>query len=208
MPRITEEASRARRTEIVNAAESLYQTLGYRDITMAQIAGELSFGRANIYNYFQCKDEIFLALLQREYELWERDLATLRDHAETLDDDGLAAGLAASLQKREQMLRLVVMNLYEIEENSRPGNLTAFKRTYLRAIDTLASLLRACKPQWDETRIDRFLFAFLPFVYGVYPYAHATDKQRAAIEAAGGTFPDTSIYELVEQFVRKMAADD
>ena len=207
MPRITEEASRARCAEIVNAAETLYQTQNYRDITMAQIAGKLTFGRANIYNYFQCKDEIFLALLQREYTLWEQDLAALRDSIGALDGEALAAGLAASLQKREQMLRLLVMDLYEIEEGCRPDNLTALKRVYLHAVDTLESLLRACKPQWDETQVDRFIYAFLPFVYGVYPYVHATDKQRAAIEAAGGTFPDKSIYELVEQFVRKMTAD-
>lgn len=208
MPRITEEESNARRTEIVDACETLYRTLSYRDITMAQIAEGLSFGRANIYNYFQCKDEIFLALLQREYELWASDLAALRDGRDALDDDGIARGLAASLQAREQMLRLMAMNLYEMEENSRLENLIAFKRVYRAAVDNLRGMLEKYKPRWDGEHIDRFLYSFLPFMYGVYPYAHATDKQLAAIEAAGAPTPGLSIFELADRFVRKMVSDD
>ncbi len=41
---------------------------------MTQIASRVSFGRANVYNYFQSKEEILLALLQREHELWAQGL--------------------------------------------------------------------------------------------------------------------------------------
>lgn len=45
---------------------------------MTQIASRVSFGRENVYNYFQSnfqsKEEILLALLQREHELWAQGL--------------------------------------------------------------------------------------------------------------------------------------
>ena len=48
MPRISKEESAARRDEIIDACAALYDARGYHDITMAQIAEGVSFGRANI----------------------------------------------------------------------------------------------------------------------------------------------------------------
>ena len=134
MPKITKEESDARRAEIIDACEALYRSESYHDITMTQIAAKVSFGRANVYNYFQNKDEILLALLQREHELWADDLASLRESGMTLEDESLADGIAASLEKRTQMLKLLAMNLYDIEQNSRLESLVAFKHAYKRQV--------------------------------------------------------------------------
>ena len=57
-----------RREEIINACEHLYQTMSFKDITLKDISKETTFSRPTIYNYFQTKEEIFLALFEREYE--------------------------------------------------------------------------------------------------------------------------------------------
>lgn len=69
MPKISLEAVDARRDEIIAACETLYQTMGFRDVTIKDIAKCTSLSRPSIYNYFETKEEIFLAILQREYEL-------------------------------------------------------------------------------------------------------------------------------------------
>ena len=48
--------------------------MGFKDITIRDIGARTSFTRTSIYNYFQTKEEIFLALLQREYEAWIEDV--------------------------------------------------------------------------------------------------------------------------------------
>ena len=63
-----------RRNEIIDACERLYQTMNFKDITIIEIGKATSFTRTSIYNYFKTKEEIFLALLQREYELWIEEL--------------------------------------------------------------------------------------------------------------------------------------
>ena len=63
-----------RREEIVNACEKLYQTMSFRDITLKEIGREVPFSRPTIYNYFRTKEEIFLALYEREYVRWNADL--------------------------------------------------------------------------------------------------------------------------------------
>ena len=68
MPKGSEELTHARKEEIIDACAALYETMGFRDITIRDIGAKTSFTRTSIYNYFQTKEEIFLALLQREHE--------------------------------------------------------------------------------------------------------------------------------------------
>lgn len=207
MPRITKEESLARRNEIIDACEALYQAESYRDITMTQVAAKVSFGRANVYNYFQCKDEILLALLQREQELWAADLEALAARASSLSDDELADELAKSVQAREQMLKLLAMNLYDMEQNSRLENLVEFKHAYKRTVEALRRVLAAAKPRWDGDRRDLFAFAFLPFLHGVYPYVFHSDKQLAAMDEAGVTQPPLTTHAVTRALALKLLQD-
>ncbi|MBR1418158.1 MAG: TetR/AcrR family transcriptional regulator, partial [Synergistaceae bacterium] len=51
--------------------------MSFKDITIREIGNLLPFARPTIYNYFKTKEEIFLALLQREYELWSDELTAM-----------------------------------------------------------------------------------------------------------------------------------
>ena len=73
-----------RREEIINACEQLYQTMSFKEITIKEISGVTSFSRPTIYNYFQTKEEIFLALFEREYDRWNEDLSALLENNEAL----------------------------------------------------------------------------------------------------------------------------
>lgn len=70
MPKGSEQLTNARKEEIINACAKLYKTMNFKDISLKQISLETTFTRTSIYNYFQTKEEIFLALFQREYDLW------------------------------------------------------------------------------------------------------------------------------------------
>ena len=65
MPRGSKELTQSRKEEIINACAQLYETMNFKDITLKEIGKKTSFSRTSIYNYFQTKEEIFLALLQR-----------------------------------------------------------------------------------------------------------------------------------------------
>ena len=40
------------------------------NVILKEVGKVTSFNRTAIYNYFNTKEEIFLALMQREYDLW------------------------------------------------------------------------------------------------------------------------------------------
>ena len=83
-----------RREEIINACEELYKKENFKDITLKQIGEKTTFSRTSIYNYFQTKEEIFLALFQREYEKWIEDLNKIYEKNERLMIEELADKLA------------------------------------------------------------------------------------------------------------------
>ncbi len=65
MPKGSPERTAARKEEIINACEKLYQAMSFKDITLKEIGNATSFSRPTIYNYYQTKEEIFLALFER-----------------------------------------------------------------------------------------------------------------------------------------------
>ena len=204
MPRGSEELTIARKDEIIDACASLYEEHSFRDITIRDIGEKTSFTRTSIYNYFQTKEEIFLALLEREYTAWEEDLRKSLLCEEILDASAFAEGLARTLDKRGCMLKLLTMNLYDMEGASRLENLVSFKEVYKRAMTTLSDGLRTNFKDMNDSRVQGFLYAFFPFLFGVYPYTSVTDKQKEAMDLAGIRAPEHSIYELVRAFAEKL----
>lgn len=90
MPKGSKELTVSRKEEIITACEELYKAMSFKEITIKEIGNATSFTRTSIYNYFQTKEEIFLALLQREYERWPghtiKDIKKLCKGAETVCD--------------------------------------------------------------------------------------------------------------------------
>ena len=201
MPKGSPELTASRKEEIINACEKLYQTMSFKEITIRDIGAVTSFTRTSIYNYFQTKEEIFLSLMQREYELWAAEVNTLAEEHNTMSANDFAAAMAHSLEKHEQLLKLLAMNHYDMEDNSRPERLTEFKVAYGASLDAV----RACvKKFFPETDCESFIFVFFPFLFGVYPYSVATQKQLDAMREAGMEFKMHSIYEIVYSCVRKL----
>lgn len=207
MPKGSEERTNARREEIVNACAALYETMSFKEITLKEIGRQTSFTRTSIYNYFQCKEEIFLALLQREYQAWERDLEAMRQGHDHMSAAQFASELARTLERRGRMLKLLSMDYYDMEANSRMEELAAFKVTYGAVMRAVARCLETFFPQMAQEDIQGFLYAFFPFLFGIYPYTVVSEKQRQAMEQAGTSYVVLSVYEITRSLVEKLLGD-
>lgn len=204
MPKGSVELTNARKTEIVNACEKLYQTMSFKEITIKEIGAATSFTRTSIYNYFQTKEEIFLALLQREYELWIAGLKDMMERHKELSVDEFAREMARLLEERSQLLKIMSMNHYDMEENSRPERLSEFKVAYGEALRTVRACLDQYFPQMADGDKQNFIYTFFPFLFGIYPYTMVTEKQRAAMEKAKVDYVFMTIQEMAASCIRKL----
>ena len=204
MPKGSPELTSARKEEIISACRKLYETMSFKDITLKEIGKQTSFTRTSIYNYFETKEEIFLALFAQEYELFAEDLDRLLEQREMLPPDELSSELAHALERRPLMLKLLSMNLYDMEANSRMERLVEFKKAYGESSAAVDRCLKKFVPGLTEENRQTFLYAFLPFVYGVYPYTVVTEKQRLAMKEAGIPYVYMSTYEMAYTFIRTL----
>ncbi len=204
MPKGSPELTAARKEEIVNACEQLYQTMSFKEITLKEIGKVTSFTRTSIYNYFQTKEEIFLALYEREYERWNEELERILIDNELLTREELADKIASSISNRDQLLKLLSMNNYDMETNSRPERLVSFKRAYGESMKNMCRLLSKFCPEKSVQDIQNFIYVFFPFMFGIYPYTAVTKKQREAMKEADVDYVYQSIYEITNNCLLKL----
>ena len=204
MPKGSPERTAARKEEIISACEKLYQTMSFKDITLKEIGSETSFSRPTIYNYFQTKEEIFLALYEREYDRWNIELTDILENNDTLTKKQIAEKIASSIANRQQLLKLLSMNNYDMEANSRTELLTSFKVAYGESMKNVCRILTKFCPEKTVQEIQNFIYVFFPFMFGIYPYTTVTDKQRDAMKQANVDYVYQSIFEITNNCLLKL----
>ena len=203
----TPEIVAQRREEIVGACEQLYQTMNFRDITLKEVSKVTSFSRPTIYNYFQTKEEIFLALYEREYDRWNADLEEILKSDRKYSGEKLADLIAKSLEKRAQLLKLLSMNNFDMEENSREELLASFKGAYGKSLDNFRRILEKHCAWMTEQDIQQTMYIFFPFMFGIYPYAEVTAKQRQAMTEAEVDYQYQTIYQITYNCLIKLLSN-
>ena len=204
MSRGSQKLTEARKEEIINACAKLYEEKSFREITLKEIGAATTLTRTGIYLYFETKEEIFLALLAREYDAWSEEMREVMEKNETMDRGEVAAVLAGTLTGHPRLLRLLSMNLYEMEANSRPERLTEFKVSFGASLKTVDQMIEKYLPEMGAAGRQEFLYAFFPFIYGIYPYTSVSEKQRDAMEQAGIPYVYQSAYDLTCRCLKKL----
>lgn len=200
MARISKEESLRRRDEIIDVAQALYKEMPFKEINVKEIGSRLSFTRTAIYTYFDNKEEIFLVLLEREYLQWEKDLQAILEQ-ENLTREDFAKEVAESLEKRLLLLKILAVDMASLDAESRMEPLISFKEVYGRSLDLVEKLLEKHFPDRSKNENYSFIFAFFPFLYGVYPYTEVTEKQKMAMMEAKVPYHYMGVAEMIENAI-------
>ena len=79
-----------------------------------------------------------------------------------------------------------------------------FKRAYGASIEAVRGCLVKFFPDMDAKARQNFLYAFMPFLYGIFPYTTVSAKQRQAMSDAGLNFVYMSVYDLAYNHIRAL----
>ena len=159
MPKVSPEYLERRREEILAGARRAFARYGFEGATVRRIEAETGMTRGAIFHYFTSKEELFVALAERDSER----LATL------LEDQGLAGVVRAIASEDPEWLGtyLEVMRLARID----PGFRALWEQRRNRfdeeigagtRRDRRAGNLRKDVPSWA---VARFLGIFLDGVF-------------------------------------------
>ena len=126
---------------------------------------------------------------------------------DSLSREELSEKIASSIANRQQLLKLLAMNNYDMEANSRPELLVSFKVAYGNSMKNVCRLLERFCPDMSVEEIQNFIYIFFPFMFGIYPYTSVTDKQREAMKEAEVDYVYQSVYELTYGCLIRLLSD-
>ncbi len=105
MPKVTDEHKQRRREEILEGAQRAFARHGYEGATVARLEEEIGLSRGAIFNYFESKEALFVALVARSsdrfVDIWlERGYRSLLEAVAHEDADWLAVQVEAARRVR------------------------------------------------------------------------------------------------------------
>src|ERR1019366_6213140 len=115
--------SEFRRTEIVDAARSVFARKGFERGIMDEIAKEAGIAKGTIYLYFRSKEEIYRAVLHHDMQLLKKSTLEQIDAAKNLKDKIRVFILARleSAEARKEFFRIM---------DTESGSLSFARRQY------------------------------------------------------------------------------
>ena len=191
-----EEQKKIRRQQIVDAAASLYAEVGYDKVTFSKIGKKVSFTRLNLYNYYSCKEDIFLTLLLQDR--WN----TLEDARKTFsgevtDRDAFCLAWAEMLLRHQRMMALFSIANTVILKDASSEMHKRFRLEISQITGELVKLVRELFPAFTQEQAELFVACESSYAMTLYP-ASLEYKERMHIEifkdVGSGTRDFVSLY--------------
>lgn len=126
----TDEQKEERMSQIKKAADELFKSMPYTEITLSTIAEKLDWSRANLYKYVTTKEEIYLEITQDRMTEYLNSLLTVFPEGCKFTPETVAEIWTAQIVSHEDYFRYVAFLLTIIERNVTVERLTIFKKTY------------------------------------------------------------------------------
>lgn len=171
-------------TQILDAAERLLAQLGYRKMTMDDIAKESGISRRTVYGYFNSKEQVILGTMDRIAARVTARLGELSDKSESAVNR-LRQMLIDRVRLRGDSVRPYAKALEEIASALRPQYLARCARYFHAEAAVIASVLRQGERSGElavssPLAMARLLIlstnAFLP--HGLSPQQSLTDEKQ------------------------------
>jgi AcrR family transcriptional regulator len=162
-----------RRRDIMNATASLFQEHGIAGVSLTGIAKEVGLSKSNLYRYFESREDIFLSLLEADYENWcelgEKLLAQLGPDADHRD---VARVLAEMAVAHPRLCQLTVVLPAVLQQNISKEVYARHKRITLVLGNRMGNALHAALPKLSIREAFVFQRYMHALVSGLWPMAN------------------------------------
>jgi AcrR family transcriptional regulator len=169
----SKEQKKERKEEILNAASELLQRDGLDNVSLNGIARHAGVSKANIYRYFESREDIYLHLAQKAFEKWTADVEhRLAPLAGSDDEEAVARALVASLETNPTFSSLMAVMAGVLERNVTVEAVVAFKTAGLDLLLRLNNALQVAIPSLSPEQARQFMTIFHILVTGIWPASH------------------------------------
>jgi len=186
----TESQKRTRSASILDAALALLRLKPLHAITLSDIAKNLSFTRANLYKYFESKEEVYLALLADRITECGRDARGRLPTQQEITSNGRVTSFTAYwvelLSAHAEMLTLLSVAGSILEKNCSDRILVQSKRAMAEAIDRdFVFSLMTFFPGREQDAYRSLISHLVILANGLHSACGLSEEQRALLTQEG-----------------------
>jgi len=117
---VTDEQKSEKTNQIRTAAEDLFETEKFSNITIEKIAKKAGTAKGTVFIYFKTKEEIFLSIAEKEIAKWKKylieSIASVRVNDKKISVESLCDILISSL-KNNSFIKLISILDDTLEQN-------------------------------------------------------------------------------------------
>jgi AcrR family transcriptional regulator len=133
----------ARREQLLAVAAELWTEKNFASITMFEVASKAQLAKGTTYLYFQTKEELLLALLERELQAWFLELGAKLSTKKSFTPKEFAQLMTKSLVQRQAFMRLICIQSSILEHNIGLERALEFKTFLLEHALNAATLIES-----------------------------------------------------------------
>lgn len=186
--------------QIKQAAIACFDRTPYHEITLAQIAAQTVFTRANLYKYVGSKEEIYLLVTEDELAAWVADLS--QAVATPLSAAAFAQTWAHMMASHHRLMKLLAILFPVLERNASYERLVAFKQAFAATSRQLFTLLARQFPSWSSHQCEHFVRLQTQFSLGAFEMADTTEAQRQALREADLPYEPSDFETSMTEFLQ------
>ena len=199
-----DDACRARREEILDAATDLFAQHGYNDADTQALADRLKIGKGTIYRHFHCKKDLFLAAVDRVMRRMQEAICI---SAEEIGDplDRLAVTLRAYLDffaNHPKYVELLIQERALFRDRETPTYFAYRERNFARWQEVYRSLI--AEGRLRDLPAERITMVVGHLVYGTM-FTNYFAGQQASSETQAREILDIVFLGILSDEARRQA---
>jgi AcrR family transcriptional regulator len=201
-----------RRADLLKAAATLFDTVPYAKITIAEVAERAGLSKGTVYLYFESKEELFLALLEELLFAWHDAFDERIDAApgELSTDDLLRMFAEVSFGQGPTLSRLIAIVSGVLEHNVSFEAAARYKRRLWTHMTRTGAKLEARWPHFRPGEGFQFLGHLALFIIGgrqLVDTAPVVGRVIDEFDLKGFRFDfDSELYALLQNHLRGLAS--
>jgi AcrR family transcriptional regulator len=207
------EQKEQRRLALLDAAARLFEQQPFDEISLNAIARAANISKANIYRYFESREELFLHLMLEDSCEWIDSLVPELDQLKgSEDDEAVVRILVSSLAARRRFVTLLSVLSSVLERNITVDNVVRFKMALSEQVQRIIVATGAALPSVSDDDIMQFLSTMIHLTGSVWQSAHPTPAVIEALEHPNLKFARVDFEQQMRQcliiFLRGLRAKD
>ncbi|MCK1816891.1 TetR family transcriptional regulator [Streptomyces sp. XM4011] len=193
----SEEQREIRRRAVLDTAARMLEEMPVGELSLNELSRRVGLAKSNVLRYFESREAILLALLDRAWRQWTADLPALLDAAVRTDapvgrrGEQFAATVARSLAERQVLCDLLSAQASVLEHNVSPEVAARSKQAAVANVVGIAALARQHIPELGDDA-PQLTAAMIMAIGAVWTHARPSRAMLAAYEAD----PSLTAYKL------------